>query len=86
MPVYVDNYRAPFDRMMMCHMVADSTEELLSMADTIGVQRKWIQCAGTHREHFDICLSKRAKAMAAGACRRSGWSARKTTKNSRMYG
>jgi len=48
-------------------MVADSTEELLSMADTIGVQRKWIQCAGTHREHFDICLSKRAKAMAAGA-------------------
>jgi hypothetical protein len=48
-------------------MVADTTEELLQMADKIGVQRKWIQEAGTPHEHFDICLSKKKKALALGA-------------------
>lgn len=67
MTVYVDDMNAPFGRMTMCHMFADSTEELLAMADKIGVQRKWIQKAGTIREHFDICLSKRARAVGMGA-------------------
>ena len=67
MSVYVDNYSASFGRMVMCHMIADSTSELLAMADCIGVRRKWIQKPGTYREHFDICLSKRAKAVASGA-------------------
>ena len=67
MAVYVDNYGAAFGRMVMCHMIADSRDELLAMVDRIGVQRKWIQKAGTHWEHFDICLSKRTKAVAAGA-------------------
>ena len=65
--VYVDDARLPFGRMTMCHMVADSTAELLAMADAIGVKRKWIQSAGTHREHFDICLAKRSLAIKAGA-------------------
>jgi hypothetical protein len=65
--VYVDDMRAGFGRMVMCHMIADTTDELLAMADRIGVQRKWLQKAGTSQEHFDICLSKRAKAVAAGA-------------------
>lgn len=81
MAVYVDDMRAPFGRMIMCHMAADSTEELLAMADRVGVARRWIQYPGTNREHFDICLSKRAAAVAAGAievsakvlCRRA-WS------------
>ncbi len=67
MAVYVDAMRASFGRMKMCHMVADTTEELLAMADRIGVDRKWIQNAGTYREHFDIALSKRALAVEAGA-------------------
>jgi hypothetical protein len=67
MPVYVDNMRAKFGRMIMCHMRADSTEELLAMADRIGVARKWIQYPGTFREHFDVCLSARAQAVANGA-------------------
>lgn len=67
MSVYVDDMRAPFGRMKMCHMVADSSAELLAMADRIGVARKWLQHAGTRYEHFDICLSKRAAAVAAGA-------------------
>ena len=68
MAVYVDDMRAKFGRMIMCHMFADTTEELLAMADTIGVARRWLQHAGEPgREHFDIALSKRALAVAAGA-------------------
>jgi hypothetical protein len=65
--VYVDNMRARFGRMIMCHMIADTTDELLSMCDKIDVARKWIQNADTPREHFDIALSKRALAIKLGA-------------------
>lgn len=67
MSVYVDDMRAPFGRMIMCHMAADTTAELLAMADVIGVARKWIQYPGTDKEHFDVSLGKRALAVAAGA-------------------
>lgn len=67
MAVYVDNMRASFGRMKMCHMVADSREELLAMADRIKVARRWLQKPGTSHEHFDICLSKRKLAVEAGA-------------------
>lgn len=65
--VYIDNFNAPFGRMKMCHMIADTTEELLQMADKIGVARKWIQEPDTYNEHFDVCLSAKVKALAAGA-------------------
>ena len=67
MAVYVDNFNAPFGRMKMCHMVADDKAELFEMAFLIGVQRKWVQHEDTYNEHFDICLSKKAKAIALGA-------------------
>lgn len=68
MSVYVDNYRAKFGRMTMCHMLADTTDELNAMADRIGVARKWIQTSPPHvMEHYDICLSKRALAVQHGA-------------------
>ena len=67
MAVYVDNMEAGFGRMVMCHMIADTTEELLEMADQIGIQRRWIQKAGKYTEHFDVCLSKRKEAVKAGA-------------------
>ena len=65
--VYIDDMRAPYGRMIMCHMTADTTEELLAMADRIGVARKWIQHEGTPWEHFDICLAKRLRARLCGA-------------------
>lgn len=65
--VYIDNFNAPYGRMTMCHMIADTTQELLAMADQIGVNRRWIQNPGTPREHFDICLTKKAKALKLGA-------------------
>ena len=37
-------------------------EELHAMAERIGVARKWYQ-----GDHYDICLAKRAKAVAVGA-------------------
>lgn len=62
MTVYVDTMRARFRRMIMCHMIADSDEELRAMADKIGVAQRWHQ-----GDHFDICDSKRLLAMQAGA-------------------
>ncbi len=67
MSVYVDNMRAKYGRMVMFHMVADTTDELLAMADKIGVARRWLQHPGTPKEHFDIALGKRELAVKAGA-------------------
>jgi len=66
MTVYVDDMRASYGRMTMCHMVADTVEELHAMADKIGVQRKWFQNK-TRYPHYDIALSKRALAVLHGA-------------------
>jgi hypothetical protein len=65
--VYVDSMNVSFGRMVMCHMMADTTVELLDMATKIGVAHKWIQYPGTAKEHFDICLSKKKKALDNGA-------------------
>lgn len=71
MTVYVDDMwnhtMGQYRGMKMSHMIADSTKELLEMANTIGVQRKWLQSKGTNQEHFDIALSKRKLAVKAGA-------------------
>lgn len=70
MSVYVDNFYVTgvtYRGMKMCHMIADTREELLGMAVSIGVQRKWIQDFDTPREHFDICQKKRAMAVKLGA-------------------
>lgn len=66
MAVYVDDMMAPYRGMLMCHLVADTTEELLAVVDKIGVQRKWIQNPRTQKEHFDIASSKRTLALKLG--------------------
>lgn len=65
--VYVDNFQGRYGRMIMCHMIADTRQELLEMADRIGVERKWIQEYGTRREHFDISQTKKKLAIENGA-------------------
>lgn len=62
MTVYVDDMRAKFRRMIMCHMIADTEDELHAMAERIGIAVRWHQ-----GDHYDIALSKRALAVAAGA-------------------
>lgn len=46
----------------MCHMMADSLDELHQMADVIGVDRRHFQ-----GDHYDICKAKRKLAVDAGA-------------------
>jgi hypothetical protein len=71
MTVYVDDMHltglGKYRRMKMSHMIADTTEELLQMADAIGVARKWLQYPNHAKEHFDVCLSAREKAIKRGA-------------------
>lgn len=66
MTVYVDDmYTVPmgqFRRMKMSHMIADTEAELHKMAAAIGVARKWYQ-----GDHYDVCMSVRAKAVKLGA-------------------
>lgn len=67
MTVYVDDMNVEYSGMRMFHMIADTDEELHAMADRIGVARRHFQKAGTAQRHYDICLSKRKLAVAAGA-------------------
>jgi len=66
MPVYIDDAYIPFWRMKMCHMIADTPEELHAMAKKIGVARKWFQNKPRF-PHYDICMSKRKLAVENGA-------------------
>jgi len=68
MTVYVDDVRHSYGRMVMCHLWADTLEELYAMVDAIGVQRKWLQQPPKASwVHFDISLAKKALALEAGA-------------------
>lgn len=67
MAVYIDNFNAPYKKMIMCHLIADTQQELFEFVDKIEVKRKWVQHYKTPQEHFDICLSKKKKAISFGA-------------------
>jgi len=71
MTVYIDDMHqfefGRLGRMKMSHMIADTTEELVAMAMSIGMRPAWIQKAGTHGEHFDVAKGKRELAIARGA-------------------
>jgi len=66
MAVYVDDMKAKYGRMIMCHMMADTLEELHEMADKIGIKRKWFQ---NHKKypHYDISKAKRKLAVEFGS-------------------
>jgi hypothetical protein len=62
MTVYVDTMQAHFKGMLMCHMIADSEQELHAMAAVIGMQRKSYQ-----RDHYDISMERKQLAIERGA-------------------
>lgn len=62
MTVYVDDMRARFRDHIMCHMIADTADELHAMAARIGIARRWYQ-----DDHYDVTLERRAEAVRLGA-------------------
>lgn len=66
MTVYVDDMDVPFQHKgriyKLSHMIADTEEELHSMADIIGLNRKYYQ-----EDHYDISLTKKSLAIKNGA-------------------
>lgn len=66
MTVYVDDtYKLAlglFRRMKMSHMIADTTAELHEFAKRLGLKRSWFQ-----RDHYDVSMSVRTRAIALGA-------------------
>ncbi len=68
MAVYVDDMAAPYGRLILCHMLADTDDELHAMADKIGVHRKWHQKPPkASTSHYDISKGKRRLAVSFGA-------------------
>lgn len=67
MAVYVDRSLWPYRHMIMCHLLADTAEELHALAEQIGMKRQWVQRSSHGILHYDICKAKRKKAVAAGA-------------------
>jgi len=52
----------------MCHMWADTIDELMLIADRIGIARKWLQAPPKASwVHFDISLTKKELALQLGA-------------------
>jgi hypothetical protein len=81
MTVYVDSARIPArvgrTSGRWSHLTADSKEELVAFAQSIGLRRAWFQTCKYSRScrpaercdhwHFDVIDSKRGEALAAGA-------------------
>jgi hypothetical protein len=63
--VYVDFQRNSLGRMKMCHMIADTLDELHAMAQAIGMRREWFQ--DTSFPHYDVSLTRRSEAVRRGA-------------------
>jgi hypothetical protein len=66
--VYIDNMRAKYGRLVLCHMIGDTDEELHAMADTIGVARKWWQ--GDHQNLRLGTVASASPSSWAFPCRR----------------
>ena len=66
MAVYVDNLRDyGWRHGPSCHLIADSVEELIEFAVSMGMRAEWFQ--GKSTPHFDLTAPGRELAVANGA-------------------
>ncbi|NOT47903.1 MAG: DUF4031 domain-containing protein [Acidobacteria bacterium] len=66
MSVYVDNLRDyGWHRGPSCHLIADSVDELMEFAVSIGLRREWFQPKSS--PHFDLTAAGRKVAVEHGA-------------------
>lgn len=64
--VYVDGLRDyGWHRGPSCHLIADSVEELIEFAESMGLRREWFQAKST--PHFDLTAGGRELAVQMGA-------------------
>jgi len=68
MSVYIDRVNLSYGSMVMCHMIADSLDELHAMAQRLGLKRAWFQePPKASFPHYDVAQSKKALALKLGA-------------------
>ena len=66
MAVYVDKLRDySWKHGPSCHLIADSVDELIEFAVSIGLRREWYQPKSS--PHFDLTAEARAAAVRSGA-------------------
>ncbi|MEO5859487.1 MAG: DUF4031 domain-containing protein [Pyrinomonadaceae bacterium] len=66
MAVYVDGLRDyGWRHGPSCHLIADSVEELVEFAESMGMRREWFQAKST--PHFDLTADGRHTAVSMGA-------------------
>ena len=65
--VYVDAPIWPYRGMLMCHLMADTEDELHTFAANLGMKRAWFQGKPGKLPHYDICKAKRVVAVRRGA-------------------
>jgi Protein of unknown function (DUF4031) len=64
--VYVDGLRDyGWRHGPSCHLIADSVEELIEFAESMGMRREWFQAKST--PHFDLTADGRQAAVSMGA-------------------
>ena len=64
--VYVDGLRDyGWRHGPSCHLIADSVEELIEFAESMGMRREWFQAKST--PHFDLTADGRTAAVSMGA-------------------
>lgn len=67
MTVYIDKPRWAFGRMVVARMVADTPEELQTMAEEVGMHPRQHRGLLTSGEHFELWKGDRARVMRRGA-------------------
>lgn len=75
MSVYVDDYLLSAEvpngnrsvKARWSHMLADTRQELDTMAAALNMRPSWIQYPDTWKEHYDVVAGKRLQAIRLGA-------------------